>query len=197
MPSDFPFIPAHSHTCSQIPHHPFMQLFPPTPCPLVICSVGLLHRTFVPPCLLPGTCFCSCLLHFLFLLPVSVFTVPLWSPVNVYIYLLSVPVPVVTWFLCCSCFLYFFDEFVFSVTWCPAPLPVLFVLAEYFTCHLSCASELPQCASLSCQQNARCMEEALTGQLVCQCLPGYQKSGDQCLCEFIYNYNCRLQLVNN
>uniref|UniRef100_A0A3P9Q2P0 EGF-like domain-containing protein n=1 Tax=Poecilia reticulata TaxID=8081 RepID=A0A3P9Q2P0_POERE len=42
-----------------------------------------------------------------------------------------------------------------------------------------CDQELPECAALSCQQNARCMEEALTGQLVCQCLPGYEKSGSQ------------------
>ncbi|XP_067346973.1 stabilin-2 isoform X2 [Channa argus] len=45
----------------------------------------------------------------------------------------------------------------------------------------NCDRELPECSVLSCQQNARCMEEALTGQLVCQCLPGYWKSGDQCL----------------
>uniref|UniRef100_UPI0037E83392 stabilin-2 n=1 Tax=Semicossyphus pulcher TaxID=241346 RepID=UPI0037E83392 len=45
----------------------------------------------------------------------------------------------------------------------------------------NCDQELPACAALGCQQNSRCMEEALTGQLVCQCLPGYQKSGDQCL----------------
>ncbi|XP_026218248.1 stabilin-2 isoform X2 [Anabas testudineus] len=45
----------------------------------------------------------------------------------------------------------------------------------------NCDQELPACAALSCQQNTRCMEEALTGRLVCQCLPGYQKSGDQCL----------------
>uniref|UniRef100_A0A3P8UCE2 Stabilin 2 n=1 Tax=Amphiprion percula TaxID=161767 RepID=A0A3P8UCE2_AMPPE len=45
----------------------------------------------------------------------------------------------------------------------------------------TCEQESPACAALSCQQNSRCMEEALTGQLVCQCLPGYQKSGDQCL----------------
>nr|XP_046235043.1 stabilin-2 isoform X1 [Scatophagus argus] len=44
-----------------------------------------------------------------------------------------------------------------------------------------CDQELPECAALGCQQNSRCMEEALTGQLVCQCLPGYQKSGAQCL----------------
>uniref|UniRef100_M4A4Z0 Stabilin 2 n=1 Tax=Xiphophorus maculatus TaxID=8083 RepID=M4A4Z0_XIPMA len=41
--------------------------------------------------------------------------------------------------------------------------------------------QLPECAALSCQQNSRCMEEALTGRLVCQCLPGYEKSGSQCL----------------
>ncbi|XP_041636350.1 stabilin-2 isoform X2 [Cheilinus undulatus] len=45
----------------------------------------------------------------------------------------------------------------------------------------SCDRELPACAALNCQQNSRCMEEALTGQLVCQCMPGYQKSGDQCV----------------
>ncbi|KAF0028688.1 hypothetical protein F2P81_017793 [Scophthalmus maximus] len=41
--------------------------------------------------------------------------------------------------------------------------------------------EVPECAALTCQPNSRCMEEALTGKLVCQCLPGHQKSGDQCL----------------
>ncbi|XP_042259475.1 stabilin-2 [Thunnus maccoyii] len=45
----------------------------------------------------------------------------------------------------------------------------------------NCDQELPECASLSCQQNSRCMEEALTGRLVCQCLPGYQQSGAQCV----------------
>ncbi|XP_027140103.1 stabilin-2 [Larimichthys crocea] len=45
----------------------------------------------------------------------------------------------------------------------------------------NCDQELPECAALSCQQNSRCMEEALTGHLVCQCLPGYQKFSDQCL----------------
>uniref|UniRef100_A0A8C2YY13 Stabilin 2 n=1 Tax=Cyclopterus lumpus TaxID=8103 RepID=A0A8C2YY13_CYCLU len=45
----------------------------------------------------------------------------------------------------------------------------------------NCDQELPECASLACQHNSRCMEEALTGKLVCQCLPGYQKSGAQCL----------------
>ncbi|XP_076025570.1 LOW QUALITY PROTEIN: stabilin-2 [Genypterus blacodes] len=44
----------------------------------------------------------------------------------------------------------------------------------------NCDQEMPECAALGCQQNARCMEEALTGQLVCRCLPGYQSSGSQC-----------------
>ncbi|XP_041833045.1 stabilin-2 [Melanotaenia boesemani] len=45
----------------------------------------------------------------------------------------------------------------------------------------NCDRELPECAALTCQQNSRCMEEALTGKLVCQCLPGYEKSGSQCI----------------
>uniref|UniRef100_A0A3Q2DX06 EGF-like domain-containing protein n=1 Tax=Cyprinodon variegatus TaxID=28743 RepID=A0A3Q2DX06_CYPVA len=45
----------------------------------------------------------------------------------------------------------------------------------------SCDQELPECAALGCQQNSRCMEEALSGRLVCQCLPGFEKSGAQCL----------------
>ncbi|XP_059181662.1 stabilin-2 [Centropristis striata] len=45
----------------------------------------------------------------------------------------------------------------------------------------TCDQELPECSSLRCGVNSRCMEEALTGRLVCQCLPGYQKSGAQCL----------------
>ncbi|XP_017292654.2 stabilin-2, partial [Kryptolebias marmoratus] len=45
----------------------------------------------------------------------------------------------------------------------------------------NCDQELPDCAALTCPQNSRCMEEALTGQLVCQCKPGYQTSGSQCL----------------
>ncbi|XP_041819472.1 stabilin-2 isoform X1 [Chelmon rostratus] len=44
-----------------------------------------------------------------------------------------------------------------------------------------CDQESPECAALSCQQNSRCMEEALTGRLLCQCLPGYQKAGAQCV----------------
>ncbi|XP_029968953.1 stabilin-2 isoform X2 [Salarias fasciatus] len=45
----------------------------------------------------------------------------------------------------------------------------------------NCDQELPECASLRCQANSRCMEEALTGRLVCQCKPGYQKSGSDCI----------------
>ncbi|XP_071400423.1 stabilin-2, partial [Centroberyx affinis] len=45
----------------------------------------------------------------------------------------------------------------------------------------NCDQELPECAALSCQQNSRCMEEALTGKLVCSCMPGYQSSGTQCI----------------
>ncbi|XP_035536186.1 stabilin-2 [Morone saxatilis] len=45
----------------------------------------------------------------------------------------------------------------------------------------NCDQELPECVALSCQQNSRCIEEALTGQFVCQCLPGYQRSGAQCV----------------
>ncbi|XP_062239185.1 stabilin-2 isoform X1 [Platichthys flesus] len=45
----------------------------------------------------------------------------------------------------------------------------------------NCDQEVPECAALRCQQNSRCMEDALTGQLGCQCLPGHQRSGDQCL----------------
>lgn len=47
-----------------------------------------------------------------------------------------------------------------------------------------CVAELPECASLSCPQNSRCAEDALTGQLSCQCRPGYHEARDQCLCEF-------------
>ncbi|XP_029019242.1 stabilin-2 isoform X3 [Betta splendens] len=45
----------------------------------------------------------------------------------------------------------------------------------------NCDQELPECAALGCQQNARCMEQAVSGRLVCECLPGYQRSADQCL----------------
>ncbi|XP_070411388.1 stabilin-2 isoform X2 [Nothobranchius furzeri] len=44
-----------------------------------------------------------------------------------------------------------------------------------------CDQELPECAALSCPENSRCTEEAVTGKLECQCQPGYQKSGSQCL----------------
>ncbi|KAG7454371.1 hypothetical protein MATL_G00259010 [Megalops atlanticus] len=43
-----------------------------------------------------------------------------------------------------------------------------------------CDQELPECVSLSCPQNARCSEDALTGKLQCRCLPGYQGDGTQC-----------------
>ncbi|XP_047431437.1 stabilin-2 isoform X2 [Mugil cephalus] len=45
----------------------------------------------------------------------------------------------------------------------------------------SCDQEVPECASLGCRGDSRCVEEALTGRLVCQCNPGFQKSGTQCL----------------
>ncbi|KAM9705237.1 stabilin-2-like [Menidia menidia] len=44
-----------------------------------------------------------------------------------------------------------------------------------------CDQELPACASLGCRQNWGCREEALTGRLVCQCLPGFQQEGAQCI----------------
>lgn len=58
-----------------------------------------------------------------------------------------------------------------------------------------CVTELPECAALTCSPNARCMEEALTGQLVCQCKPGYQKSGSQCLCEFTWRSSWKQLLL--
>uniref|UniRef100_A0A3B4UC77 Stabilin 2 n=1 Tax=Seriola dumerili TaxID=41447 RepID=A0A3B4UC77_SERDU len=68
-------------------------------------------------------------------------------------------------YLCCCCYLYqFYFCYLFSVVLSPVTV----------TCS-------PECAALSCQQNSQCMEEALTGQFVCQCLPGYQKSGNKCL----------------
>ncbi|XP_035257311.1 stabilin-2 isoform X1 [Anguilla anguilla] len=45
---------------------------------------------------------------------------------------------------------------------------------------LRCDQQLPECASLQCSQNARCSEDALTGQLQCRCLAGYQGNGVQC-----------------
>uniref|UniRef100_A0A8C8EX94 Stabilin 2 n=1 Tax=Oncorhynchus tshawytscha TaxID=74940 RepID=A0A8C8EX94_ONCTS len=42
-------------------------------------------------------------------------------------------------------------------------------------------SELPECSSLLCPQNTRCMQGSLDGSLRCQCLPGYRTSGDQCI----------------
>ncbi|KAM9824594.1 stabilin-2 [Neosynchiropus ocellatus] len=45
----------------------------------------------------------------------------------------------------------------------------------------NCNQELPECASLGCRANSRCIEEALTGRLVCQCLPGFQTVGSECV----------------
>uniref|UniRef100_A0A667ZJM3 Stabilin 2 n=1 Tax=Myripristis murdjan TaxID=586833 RepID=A0A667ZJM3_9TELE len=45
----------------------------------------------------------------------------------------------------------------------------------------NCDQELPECAALSCPENSRCMEEALTGKLVCRCKTGYQMSGTECI----------------
>uniref|UniRef100_A0A673BC57 Stabilin 2 n=1 Tax=Sphaeramia orbicularis TaxID=375764 RepID=A0A673BC57_9TELE len=39
----------------------------------------------------------------------------------------------------------------------------------------NCNQEVPECAALSCPSNSRCIEEAATGQLACQCMPGYRK----------------------
>ncbi|XP_062339471.1 stabilin-2 [Osmerus eperlanus] len=44
----------------------------------------------------------------------------------------------------------------------------------------NCDLALPECVAMSCPENSRCIEEALTGELVCRCMPGYQKSGDKC-----------------
>ncbi|XP_029351188.1 stabilin-2 isoform X1 [Echeneis naucrates] len=44
----------------------------------------------------------------------------------------------------------------------------------------NCDQESPECVSLRCPGSSRCMEDALSGRMLCQCLPGYQKSGDQC-----------------
>ncbi|XP_036067068.1 stabilin-2-like, partial [Oryzias melastigma] len=45
----------------------------------------------------------------------------------------------------------------------------------------TCDQELPECSSLSCQENSRCTEDSLTGKLECRCLPGYTKAGLQCV----------------
>ncbi|CAN9508355.1 unnamed protein product [Ophioblennius macclurei] len=45
----------------------------------------------------------------------------------------------------------------------------------------NCDQELPECAALRCPANSRCMEEALTGRLLCQCKPGFQQSTAACL----------------
>ncbi|XP_055087632.1 stabilin-2 [Periophthalmus magnuspinnatus] len=46
----------------------------------------------------------------------------------------------------------------------------------------NCDQELPECSALNCGQSARCIEEAGTGQLVCQCLPGYRRDSANSEC---------------
>uniref|UniRef100_A0AAV2IUI2 Stabilin 2 n=1 Tax=Knipowitschia caucasica TaxID=637954 RepID=A0AAV2IUI2_KNICA len=46
----------------------------------------------------------------------------------------------------------------------------------------NCDKELPECSALNCGAGARCMEEAGTGQLVCQCLPGYRRDSTNSNC---------------
>ncbi|KAL2088083.1 hypothetical protein ACEWY4_016911 [Coilia grayii] len=43
-----------------------------------------------------------------------------------------------------------------------------------------CDQELPECSALACGPNARCVEKAETGQLVCLCKPGYLGDGTRC-----------------
>ncbi|XP_041935625.1 stabilin-2 [Alosa sapidissima] len=45
---------------------------------------------------------------------------------------------------------------------------------------LQCDMELPECTALSCGPEARCVEQADTGKLVCRCKPGYLGNGVQC-----------------
>ncbi|KAM6984714.1 stabilin-2 [Aplochiton taeniatus] len=45
----------------------------------------------------------------------------------------------------------------------------------------TCSSELPECTTLHCQLNSRCIEDAHTGKLGCQCQVGYQAVGVQCI----------------
>uniref|UniRef100_A0A673BK44 Stabilin 2 n=1 Tax=Sphaeramia orbicularis TaxID=375764 RepID=A0A673BK44_9TELE len=46
----------------------------------------------------------------------------------------------------------------------------------------NCNQEVPECAALSCPSNSRCIEEAATGQLACQCMPGYRKDSPNAQC---------------
>ncbi|KAJ8006691.1 hypothetical protein DPEC_G00109850 [Dallia pectoralis] len=41
--------------------------------------------------------------------------------------------------------------------------------------------ELPECSALKCPENTRCIQSAIDGVLRCQCLPGHQTIGDQCI----------------
>ncbi|KAJ0056918.1 hypothetical protein NL108_000721, partial [Boleophthalmus pectinirostris] len=45
-----------------------------------------------------------------------------------------------------------------------------------------CNQELPECRALNCGPSARCMEETGTGQLVCQCLPGFRRGSANSEC---------------
>ncbi|XP_078423897.1 stabilin-2 [Cetorhinus maximus] len=40
-----------------------------------------------------------------------------------------------------------------------------------------CDQPIPACRALQCPENTRCSEEAATGKLVCDCLPGYHTNG--------------------
>ncbi|XP_048463436.1 stabilin-2-like isoform X1 [Rhincodon typus] len=40
-----------------------------------------------------------------------------------------------------------------------------------------CDEPIPACRALQCPENTRCSEEATTGKLVCECLPGYHTQG--------------------
>ncbi|XP_031414613.1 stabilin-2 [Clupea harengus] len=44
----------------------------------------------------------------------------------------------------------------------------------------NCDQELPECTTLSCGPDSRCIEHHETGQLMCQCKPGYLGNGNQC-----------------
>ncbi|XP_062914458.1 stabilin-2 isoform X2 [Mobula hypostoma] len=44
-----------------------------------------------------------------------------------------------------------------------------------------CDEPIPACRALQCPENSRCSEDAKTGKLACDCLPGYEKMGNgQC-----------------
>lgn len=50
------------------------------------------------------------------------------------------------------------------------------------TCYVA---EIPGCAAISCNPNSSCSEDPLTGQVSCQCRPGFRQSGEKCLCKFV------------